>query len=545
MSHSGTSRNRGQQPAGHAQGTGAGWRREGGFTLVELLVVIVILGILSAVVVFAVRGAGDKGQQAAVATDERTIRTALEVFCAKNSRYPGAGPWAGNPMGELFNGKYLSSPSEYHTLVTPGDPNNVPPSVEGNCPGAGPTTYQLGCSTQPCGSQGGGGPTTTPPGAPPAFTVAVGAYHSLALKRLGGTVTGWGMNGNGQTGYPSLTNKISEPVPVAGLAGVTSVGAGEFHSLAVNADTTVSAWGWNEAGQLGDGTKTSRAVPAPVKGLAGVTDVDGGQHHSLALRTDGIVMAWGRNDSGELGDGTTGDSEFSRLLPVAVKDLTGVTAVAAGQDHSMALKSNGNVWAWGRNTEGQVGGTNDKELVPVEVAGLTGVTAIEGGQRHSMALKSDGTVWAWGSAILGDGTADRRSLTPVKVKELTGVTAIAAGAYFSMALKSDGTVWAWGYNTQGELGIGSAGGGSKSLTPVQVTHPDDPTKFLTGVASIAAGVSHALAPKKDDTVWGWGDNGTGAVGDGTFTNRSSPVLTKAGSLCPRSPTVQQPGCVGP
>ncbi|RKG50096.1 kelch-like protein [Corallococcus sp. AB011P] len=236
-----------------------------------------------------------------------------------------------------------------------------------------------------------------------------------------------------------------------------------------------------------------------------------GSGHTLALKQDGTVWAWGSNGQGQLGDGTGAD----RLTPVQVQGLTGVAAFAAGSLHSLAVKQDGTVWAWGTNN-GQLGdGTTTQRLTPVQVQGLTGVAALAAGIHHTLALKQDGTVWAWGyngQGQLGDGTITQR-LTPVQVQGLTGVAALAAGSLHSLALKQDGTVWAWGDNTQGQLGDGTT---TQRRTPVQVPG-------LTGVAAITGGNSHSLALKQDGTVWAWGDNTQGQLGDGTTTQRLTPV----------------------
>jgi len=225
-----------------------------------------------------------------------------------------------------------------------------------------------------------------------------------------------------------------------------------------------------------------------------------GDIHSLALKSNGTVWAWGSNSNGQLGNNSTTDSN----TPVQVSGLTGVTAIAAGGAHSLALKSDGTVWTWGLNYWGQLGngGTTDCHT-PVKVSdqtGLTGVTAIAAGSGHSVALKSDGTVWAWGengSGQLGNG-GTANSSTPVKVPGLTGVIAISAGNRHSLALKSNGEVWAWGCNDYGELGNG---GTTSSSTPVKVS---DQTG-LTGVTAIAAGTENSIALKNDGTVWAWGE----------------------------------------
>jgi alpha-tubulin suppressor-like RCC1 family protein/Mg-chelatase subunit ChlD len=277
------------------------------------------------------------------------------------------------------------------------------------------------------------------------------------------------------------------------------------------------AWGNNGQGQLGNGTTAGSTTAVDVSNLTGITSVAAGAEHSLAVKSDGTAWAWGQNLNGELGDGTTSD----RLTPVQISGVSGVTAVAGGTAHSLVLKSDGTVWSFGYNQNGQLGdGTTTQRTSPVQVTGLTGITAIAAGSDHSLALKSDGTVWAWGknsSGQLGDGSKNKRT-TAVRSGTLTGVVAIAAGGDHSLALKSDGTVWAWGYNFYGELGDGTT---TNRTSPVRVTG-------LTGVSGIAAGSNHSLALKPDGTVWAWGNNGLGQLGDGTNTNRKTAV--RSGTL---------------
>lgn len=211
-----------------------------------------------------------------------------------------------------------------------------------------------------------------------------------------------------------------------------------------------------------------------------------GWYHTVALKSDGTVWAWGINVEGQLGDGTT----INHTTPVQVSGLGNVFSVAAGWGHTVALKNDGTVWTWGHNFNGQLGdGTTDTRLTPSQVAGLSNVIGIAAGWWHTVALKSDGTVWAWGWG---------NNHTPTQVSGLTGIVAIAAGWRHTVALKSDGTVWSWG--------------GS----PSQVSG-------LSNVASIAAGWDYTVALKNGGTVWAWGDNSSGQLGDGTTTNRGTPV----------------------
>ena len=316
--------------------------------------------------------------------------------------------------------------------------------------------------------------------------------------RAQGRASAWGFNYNGQLGNGTYSTIPRYGIYTAGTVSglvATAIAGGYNYSLALKGGGTVWSWGGNPYGELGDGTNTTSDTPVKVSGLSGVTAVAGGYFHSLALKSDGTVWAWGYNSFGELGNGTYRNSN----KPVQVSGLSGVMAIAGGGFHSLALKSDGTVWAWGNNGESELGNGTYTTIPPygiakpVQVLGpggegyLTGVTAIAAGGDHSLALKSDGTVWAWGNngeGELGNGR-NTTSNTPVQVNWLSGVTAVAGGALHSLALTTDGTVWAWGYNSFGELGNETYG---DSNTPVQVSE-------LNGVTAIAGGYYHSLALK--------------------------------------------------
>ena len=225
------------------------------------------------------------------------------------------------------------------------------------------------------------------------------------------------------------------------------------------------------------------------------------------------AWGWGHNDNNELDDWT----DVERHTPVRMIDLVEqVKQLAGGDDFTLALKADGTVLAWGKNDEGQVGnGRQNTVLSPVQV--LSGAQAVAAGGAHSIALKSDGTVWAWGdnnAGQVGDGSMTRRLLTPVQVSNLNNVIAISAGSIHSIALRADRTVWTWGGNNTGQLGNGANGG--------PVSHPVQ-VQNLNDVIAIAAGEDHNLVLKADGTVWAWGDGSDGDLGNGQLAQQNAPV----------------------
>jgi alpha-tubulin suppressor-like RCC1 family protein len=239
----------------------------------------------------------------------------------------------------------------------------------------------------------------------------------------------------------------------------------------------------------------------------------------------GTVMAWGYGVNGQIGDGTPLEAVLNKkwYTYVAVQGLDGVIAIAAGHEHSLAVKSDGTVWAWGLNIAGQIGdGGGVQRTAPVRVPNLTGVSAVAGGSLHSLAVKSDGTVLAWGSNLFGEQGRALQALPnnlpdinkePTQIQDLTGVAAVAAGENYSLALKADGSVWAWGINTFGQLGNGAADGEPANPQDRPKAHPKPAqVQGLSRIVAIAAGASHALALDTEGTVWAWGRSDQGQTG---------------------------------
>ncbi|WP_028183214.1 RCC1 domain-containing protein [Salinispora arenicola] len=349
------------------------------------------------------------------------------------------------------------------------------------------------------------------------------AQNTLSPSTVGSdTVLAWGDNLFGQLGDGTGADSDT-PIPVSLPPGttVTAIAAGDEHSLALTSTGTVLAWGRNRFGQLGDETNTSRSTPVTVSlpPNTTVTAIAAGHTHSLAITSAGTALAWGRNFSGQLGDGTTNDS--NKPVAVNLPPGTTVTAIAAGDGHSLAVTSAGTALAWGRNFAGQLGdGTTNDSTTPVTVSVAPGttVTDIAAGRVHSLAITSAGTALGWGrngSGQLGDGTTDD-STTPTTVSPPTGTafTAVAAGEDHSLAVTSAGTALAAGDNLYGQLGDGT---NTSSNTFVTVSLPPSTT-----ITAIAVGRFHNLGVTATGAALAWGINIDGQLGDGTTTNRNTP-----------------------
>ncbi|MDR0596872.1 MAG: Ig-like domain-containing protein [Clostridiales Family XIII bacterium] len=320
---------------------------------------------------------------------------------------------------------------------------------------------------------------------------------------------------------------------------IVKIAANETHCLAVTADGKVFSWGDNSHSQLGNGTTTDKLIPNLVSpsGFGGkaVTDVKAGTKHSLALTADGNVYAWGSNEYGQLGDGT--DEDRSSPTRVSALDSFAVTAIAAGDDTSFALTSNGKVYAWGSNRNGLLGvglpcQAGEMSNVPVQVVALNSqtVTGISANGNHCLARTGGGALYAWGAndygklgvAISGSdfGFGDKRN-TPVAVDSLSGtrITKVATSDDASLALDENGNVYEWGECINGQLNSLPGGNGvDYNVTPSAVAFLSD-----KNIVGIEAGLNFSVALGSDGKVYTWGENYYGQLGDGTNGSLTVPA----------------------
>jgi len=343
----------------------------------------------------------------------------------------------------------------------------------------------------------------------------------------------WGRNNFGQVGDGTVTQRNAPVLAHPSARLVRSAAIGSAFASGLRSDGSLLAWGYNFFGQLGDGTQTNRTIPVPVISSAfsgsPVIRAAAGSNHTLALTASGQLFAWGINDFGQIGNGNQLNSPTP--VPVSVAGaLAGKTVVAvdAGTAHSLALTADGDVLAWGSNEFGQLGdGTRTSRLLPQPIdrsgtlSGKT-ITAIAAGRDFSLALTSDGMVFAWGDNSrnqLGDGTTTLRPApVAVRLDGIGPITTIDAGYFHSGAITATGSVMMWGDNSYGQLGDGSA-----SPRPLPV--PLNSSGNLAGkrLTSVALGRNHSLGLTSEGRIFAWGLNTYGTIGDGTTTMRTSPA----------------------
>ena len=349
-------------------------------------------------------------------------------------------------------------------------------------------------------------------GAQPVTRIGAGSVHSLFL-RSDGSLWAMGNNGYGQLGDGNTDGgTYSTNVPELIVASnVTTVAGVYYHTLFLKSDGSLWAMGWSQFGQLGDGTYNyDTNLPEQIV-ASNVTAIAGGDEHSLFLKSDGSLWAMGDNAYGQLGDGTTDNGFYYTNLPEQIV-ASKVTAIAAGFEHSLFLKSDGSLWATGNNNDGELGdGTTDGGNFytngPEQIV-ASNVLAIAAGYFHSLFLKSDGSLWVMGYnqyGQLGDGSVSNTNQPEEIVSN--NVTAIAGGYYHSLFLMRDGSLWAMGGNSNGQLGDGSL---NNAYRPEEIVS--------SNVTAIAAGGFHSLFLTSDGSLWAMGDNSLGQLGDGTTDN---------------------------
>ena len=352
--------------------------------------------------------------------------------------------------------------------------------------------------------------------------IYVDDYNLIDQYAATGSLWTWGRSTNGQLGQSNITHRSSPIQTIVGGTNWKLVSNGNYHTTAIKTDGTLWTWGLNANGQLGINDIVHRS--SPIQTVSGGTNwklIDSGYYFSAAIKTDGTLWTWGNNGFGQLGDGS---SIVHRSSPIqTVSGGTNWKLVAGGQRHIAAIKTNGALWTWGYNSNGQLGNSGiGSTSSPVQtVAAGTNWKLVACGGYHTSAIKTDGTLWIWGfntHGQLGVNDIAHRSSPVQTVAGGTNWKQVACGRYHTSSIKNDGTLWSWGHNGLGSLGIND------------IVHRSSPIQTVSGGTNwklVDSGLYHTAAIKTNGELWAWGWNSTGNLGDNTIANKSSPVQTVA------------------
>lgn len=352
--------------------------------------------------------------------------------------------------------------------------------------------------------------------------IYVDDYALIDQYATTGSLWVWGYGAIGQLGNNSTTDRSSPVQTISGGTNWRQVAGGSSHTAAIKTDGTLWSWGQGGDGSLGDNTAISKS--SPVQTVSAGTNwqqLECGSDHTIAIKTDGTLWLWGRNIYGELGT----NDRTSRSSPVqTVSSGTNWKQVVGGNLFTAAIKTDGTLWMWGYNNYGQLG-TNDRthRSSPVQtVSGGTNWKLVSTGDYYTAAIKTDGSLWSWGRntySELGTNNTTNRSSPVQTVSGGTDWKQVSAGRRHTAAIKTDGTLWVWGDNNYGVLGTNNDIARS---SPVQTVSGGTNWKL------VSAGGYQTAAIKTDGTLWLWGRNGYGQLGTNNTTDRSSPVQTVAG-----------------
>ena len=318
-----------------------------------------------------------------------------------------------------------------------------------------------------------GNATTTPDVTSPARigsnsdwgSLSTGDAHTVGIRA--GQLWTWGSPTSGRLGNGTTTGDVTSPAQIGSDTNWRVIETGSAHCVAIKNDGTLWTWGLSANGQLGNGTTTPDVTsPAQVGSDTNWLAISAHAFHNHAIKTDGTLWSWGAGANGRLGTGST----TARSSPFQVGTDTNWEAVSAGGSHGLAIKTDGTLWSWGNAANGRLGnGTTTPSLTsPAQIGSGTDWMAVAAGEDFSLALKTDGTLWSWGLASngrLGNGTTTPDVTAPTQVGSDTNWAAIAPMGAGGRAIKTTGTLWAWGINTNGRIGDGST---TQRTSPVQV-----------------------------------------------------------------------------
>ena len=352
--------------------------------------------------------------------------------------------------------------------------------------------------------------------------VYAGQNYTIAIRR-DGSLWACGVNDKGQLGDSTNIQRLTL-VRVGSDNNWAAADARYQHTIAIKKDGSLYAWGYNGMGMLGDNTKIDKNKPTQVGSAdnwaAAAVGGSTNSAHTIAIRADGSLYVWGCNYFGEIGNGSLGGSAPNQTTPQRVGALYEWASFEAGANHNIAIKKVGTLWVWGSNQNGQLGldnsGTGTHRPSPQQVGRDDDWATVIAGSAHSIAIKKDGSLWAWGfnnAGQVGDDTTLNKT-TPVLISTSNDWKAVVARYRHNLAIKTDGSLWAWGLNNSGQLGDGTA------------TNRSIPTRVGTAYdwVVVAAGENHSMGIKIDGSLWAWGNNSSGQFGDNTKASCNAPVL---------------------
>jgi alpha-tubulin suppressor-like RCC1 family protein len=342
----------------------------------------------------------------------------------------------------------------------------------------------------------------------------------------------WGRNNNGQLGDNTITDRQSPVQTIstgANWRNVITFGSTQaFHSACIKTDGSLWLWGQGSYGALGNNSTLSRSSPVQTvsattlwKQVSASSGNFGSFPFTAAIKTDGTLWLWGHGVYGQLGN----NARTSRSSPVqTISTTTNWKQVSCGNSHAAAIKTDGTLWLWGSNGSGQLGdNAGISRSSPIQtIAGGTNWKQVSCGLNNTAAVKTDGTLWLWGNGqdgILGDNTVTNRSSPVQTVSTGTNWKQVVCGVNHTTSIKTDGTLWLWGLNTNGQLGDNTV---TSKSSPVQTISTG------TNWKQVSAGTNITSCIKTDGTLWMWGDNAFGQLGTNNTLRRSSPVQTVSG-----------------
>lgn len=337
-----------------------------------------------------------------------------------------------------------------------------------------------------------------------------GAYHTIAIAH-NGTLWSWGYNNSGQLGN-GTTNNSAQPVQIGTSTNWVSIGAGYYHSLGIKSDGTLWAWGYNNLRQLGNNSTNNSLVPIQIGSDTNWSKVSGGESFSVALKTDGTMWTWGSDDQGQMGGGLS----MTYVVPTKLGVATDWIDVDAGRHHVIALKSSNKIYTWGFNGNGQIGNLSSSSIQATPYLVVSTGTAkfikVEAGVNSSLAIKDDNTLWICGLVYPSNTNFFQQFASP------STWSSVKAGLNHVVGVKSDGTLWAWGDNSYGQI---SQSGLNSASIPFQISG----TNYS---ANIGVNLYSSLIIKNDGSLYGTGQNHVGQLGDNNLFQKN----TIASIACP-------------